>query len=454
MRYKINKLVLIALLVILSTTGFRCTFQNKETQQALEPVTLNYWRVWDDRDDFTDIINSYSALHPNITINYRKLRYEEYEQKLLEAFAEDRGPDIFSLHSSWLRKYQSKLSPLPKETKMAYQYTKKSLGFKTETITEVRTNPSLTTKDITDKFVDIVSDEVIIDGKIYGLPLGMDTLVLFYNKDLLNNSGIPEPPTSWSELQEDVSKLTKQDKDGNIIQAGVALGTASNIERSFDILSLLMMQNGTQMASDSGQPTFHMRTGRGELSPAEDALRFYTDFSNPAKQVYSWNDKMENSLKAFINGKLAYFFGYSYHLQTVKSQAPKLNFGVTNMPQIQNNTPINYANYWVETVAKKSKHKNEAWDFLQFAASPEHVKSYLQKTHKATALRSLIEEQKKDPDVSVFASQVLTAKNWYRGKDANNAERFFKEMIDKVVTGKLSFKQAIQEAYQKVRQTY
>jgi ABC-type glycerol-3-phosphate transport system substrate-binding protein len=56
------------------------------------------------------------------------------------------------------------------------------------------------------------------------------------------------------------------------------------------------------------------------------ALNFYTDFANPVKEVYSWNNTLDNSVNAFASGKLAIMFGYSYHLETIKALSPKLNF--------------------------------------------------------------------------------------------------------------------------------
>ena len=100
---KIKSIILVFVLTLLPGFGLKC--QDKETQQAMQPISLNYWRVWDGPDDFKDIITEYNKLHPNIKINYRKLRYEEYEQELLEAYANDNPPDIFSIHNTWLRKY-------------------------------------------------------------------------------------------------------------------------------------------------------------------------------------------------------------------------------------------------------------------------------------------------------------------------------------------------------------
>ncbi|OGF31123.1 hypothetical protein A3H09_01805 [Candidatus Falkowbacteria bacterium RIFCSPLOWO2_12_FULL_45_13] len=430
----------------------------------MKPITLNYWRVWDGPDAFDEIFQAYKKLHPFITINYRKFRYEEYESELLNALAEDRGPDIFSVHNTWMKKYESKIAPLPPSITMAYPITRGTL--KKEVIPELRTTKSLSLNELKNNFVDAVfSDAVILafdektkkyEEKIYGLPLFVDTLAIYYNKDLFNNAGIALPPIYWnSEFQQDVRRTTKQDGRGEIIQSGAALGGSSNIDRYSDILSVLMMQNGSAMTDEGGvlfasiPPTFKDQ----KYNPGLEALRFYTDFANPSKEVYSWNKNQENSLTLFIQGRLAIMLGYSYHLAAIKAQAPKLNFAVAKLPQIEGNTPVNFANYWVETVSAKSKNLSEAWDFIQFETKAEEAKTYLAKAKRPTALRALVNEQINDNDIGVFAGQVLTAKSWYKGADSAAMEKIFAEMIEAAVLGQDKLDAIINLAASKVAQT-
>jgi len=194
----------------------------------------------------------------------------------------------------------------------------------------------------------------------------------------------------------------------------------------------LMMQNGAQMLNAKGQVVFHQSQTRGETSPPGlDALRFYTDFADPIKEVYSWNDKQTQAFEAFVSGKVAMFYGYSYYLPLIKTQAPKINLGITGMTQIHGSqTPINYTDYWVETVSHKTKSLDAAWGFLSFAARQGEIDKYLEATKKPTALRSLIEKQKADSDLNVFAKQILTATHWYNGRDALKMEEYFREMIN------------------------
>jgi ABC-type glycerol-3-phosphate transport system substrate-binding protein len=152
----------------------------------------------------------------------------------------------------------------------------------------------------------------------------------------------------------------------------------------------------------------------------------------------------------------------------IKALAPKLNFAITGIPQIKDNPPVNFANYWVESVSNKiltdpknikigngyaQLKYNYAWDFIQFATKENLVQSYLDSTGKPTALKSLIKEQQEDRDLEVFANQLLTAKSWYKGNDSNAAEIVIKDLIDKIVNGESDIAKAINLAAQKVQQT-
>lgn len=439
-----------------------------EQQNAIKPVTLNYWRVLDDSDSFGEIISAYQALHPNITINYRKLRIEEFETELLNALAEDRGPDMFSIQNDWIRKYQSKIYPLPATVKEAFQSMQGTL--QKQLVVDIKTVTTPSVKNIQDRYIAAVADNVIIPtpdpatGKInkliYGLPLSVDTLALYYNKDMLDQAGIAEAPKTWTDFQKDVIAITKIDQQNNILRAGAALGTSKNVDRAGDILSVLMMQNGVQMTSDNGYPTFNQTPAgwSGGSPPADQALQFYTDFAQPTKQVYSWNSNMPNSLDAFTRGQAAFYIGYGYNQAFIKARAPKLNYNVVSLPQINPEHPVNFGLFWNETVSKKTKSPDEAWGFLVFASDPKNVVKYLNKTGKTTALRELIPTQMQNSDLAVFANQLLTAKTWYKGKDAVIADKYFTTMIDTVLdksslNDPAAYRKAVENAAAQVSQT-
>lgn len=449
---------------ILTLTGFKC----KKVVNP-EKVTLNYWRMADDVSAFEKIIKDFRQLYPSITINYRQIVPEEYELELLNALAEDRGPDIVSIPSTWIKKYQSKISYMPPSVKLPLARLEGTI--KEELVTEYVTVPTISLRKLKEDFLDIVNEDVVIkteivnaqikqttlEDKIYGLPLSVDTLVLYYNKDLLNRAGISVPPKTLDrDFPDAVERLTKLDKKGNILVHGTALGTSNNIKYATDILSLFMMQNGSQMTTDNAVSFNAAPDGAGrDFNPGRGALEFYANFAKPTNRLYTWNKDSQSEIDLFTRGKLAFMFGYFSDLDAIRINAPKLNFGVATMPQIAGNPEVNYATYSVEAVLKKSKRQNEAWGFVQFVASDKEVIKYLQKTKKPTVLKSLINGQLEDLDTGTWARQLLTAKTWYRGKNPEKMNFAFKEMIDTALREDIEeIQDVIDLAAQRVQNSY
>lgn len=195
----------------------------------------------------------------------------------------------------------------------------------------------------------------------------------------------------------------------------------------------LMTQNGARITNEKNQFIFN---GAGDTTPAKDealpaarALQFYLDFANPLTKAYSWNDSQGDALSAFADGKLAYYFGYSYDMSVIRSRNPRLNFDVAALPQFDK--PRNIANYWMEGVANKSKYKDSAWLFiLETATSKDSLTKFLKSTKRASALTELIQPELDDVDLGVFAKQNLTAHTWYHGTDSAAADQIMTELIE------------------------
>jgi len=68
------------------------------------------------------------------------------------------------------------------------------------------------------------------------LPLSLDTLAMIYNKDLLDSAGIAVLPKNWNDFDGDVARLRSVNAQGQIVQAGAAIGgSAASIANAADI---------------------------------------------------------------------------------------------------------------------------------------------------------------------------------------------------------------------------
>jgi len=434
MQIKTKNIFIIFLIpILLAMVGFGCkrSCSSSTGKVTKNEVTLTYWSLFTESEFIDPLIRAFSAQNPQIKINYKNFGndYINYHREIIDALASGRGPDIWSVHHTWLTRDKNLIAPCPENV--------------------------MNVNDFKASFVDAAIDDNIIDGAIYGIPFSLDTLALFYNQDLFNQAHIVSPPGDWETFKEDVKMLVKQDEKGKISQAGTALGTAKNINRASDIVALLMMQNGAQMTdANKTSATFNAsrqdQTGKSYV-PGKEALNFYTEFASPKKAVYTWNPLSHYSIDAFTEGTLATMFSYSFHLPTVKLKAPNLSFKVSSMPQIAGNREVNFANYWTNVVSVKTKYPTEAWTFLAFMAKKENMQNFCSAAKRPPARRDLFNMFDNDPELSIFAHQILTARSWPR-KDNDAADEIFEDMVEDIILGKKTTDESLNFAAAQVNQ--
>lgn len=435
-------------------------------------VNLEIWGVFDSSDSLEKIAGEYRKINPHIgEVKYRKFTVDSYKNDLIDALASGQSPDIFWINNTWTPSFKDKVEP-------AFDWL---------------TNES----EFRNNFVDVVVNDFLVDKKIYAVPLSVDSLALYYNKDALNSAGITTPPKTWEEFNECIRKITRIDQNDNIIQAGAALGTAYNINRSTDILGLLMFQNGVKMTNDEKNEVILNKVvnlSNGQTAKGgENALEFYTQFARRNSSVYTWNPRMHYSIDAFYEGTAAMMINYSWQYSTIKNKNSKLNFAVTTIPQVSANSPVNYANYWGMAVSKnkilsqgqKAKlpenglnesnynkaRTYEAWQFLKyltfknngsitlynslngnqanFAVVNDPAETYLTDTGKPAARRDLIEKQKNDPILGPFVYGNLIAKSWYQW-NPEETEKILAEAVNSVNLGRSTVHEAIDLAVNRI----
>lgn len=428
-------------------------------------MPLQVWGVFDDSDVYAPIFQEYRALNPYAgEIGYRKFSEETYKKEILNALAAGNGPDLFMIRNSWIEEFKDKIVPAPD-----YQMTE---------------------KEVRDGFVDVVAHDFIgeTDKKIYGLPLSVDSLALYYNKDIFNAAGITAPPTTWEELSSLVPRLTKIDEYGNITQSAIALGTADNINRAPAILMGMMFGLGAEIEDEQG------RINLFRTDAPSKALSFYSQFSRVGSSLYTWNPRMHYSIDAFYEGTLGMMVNYSWRYETLKQKNAKLNMAIAPLPQFTGMTPKNYADYWTYVVAKnhdivlenvqedakmpqdkavRNKLRiHEAWQLLSYLALPHPSKQitfrngltgnpgtfvmatdpteqYLLATKKPAARRDLVEKQRNDTVLGAFAVSNLVAKN-FRQSDADTIEKIMNDMISRVNRGEATVQESLSSAQNRI----
>jgi len=415
----------------------KCPFVRFEKEEAPK-VVLTFIGHSDDNSAWRELFSKFNAYKKrpengflDVIIKYERICDPicdpgDYEDIVREKQYNDEGPNIFMAPSTWVLENKNKILPAPKEMMSLTEFE--------------NTFARVTKNDLTDE-----------KGNIYALPFYIDTLALYYDDDAFLNENLIKPPTNWDEFEKYVEKLTIFDKDGNLIRPGAAFGGGSNINRGQDILMLLVMQNNTGNEKIKNLTSFN---NRGSSA----AITFYTNFTNPKRKSYTWNEDQMYSIDAFVQKKAVMMINYSHHIENVINKTSNnLNFKIAPIPQLDKNNKVNYASYLVPVVPKKApcgkKAKTNAncyslsWEFLNFAAKKENAKLYLNSTKKPAANLELAKEQFTDfnDQRSVFAGQVFTAKSWEHPNDSLS-DQVLVRMIDSIITTNEEFKKSISEA--------
>lgn len=340
-------------------------------------VTLTYWGLWENEAIIAGAIADFQAKNPKIKVQYLKQSPRQYRERLTAAINRGEGPDVFRFHNTWLPMIKDDLYPAP------------------ETI--------ITAAEFGSSFYPVVVNDLVVDSTIYGLPLMIDGLGLYYNEDLFAAAGVSGPPSSWEELLALVPKIARPDGNG-FSTAAIALGTANNVEHFSDILATMMLQNGADLTQPAARE-------------AEEALIFYRKFATVSDPVYTWNQTMDNSIYAFASGRVAMIMAPSWRVFDIKQINPNLRFKIAPIPQLPGSSTT-WASYWVEGVSAKSKNKEAAWQFVKFLTSREEAVKLYSETSKTRlfgepyARLDLADTLKDDPYVGAYLKQAPSAKSF------------------------------------------
>lgn len=292
-------------------------------------ASLTYWGLWEDDATVRNALSAFTAQNPKIKVTYLKQSPKQYRERLQSALGRGEGPDVFRFHNTWVPMLRTNLATVPAKTMTPAQFG--------------------TT------FYPVASRDLVAGENIFGIPLMIDGLGLYYNEDLLASAGVTVP-TTYEELLSIVPRLTVRNVSA-IVSSAIALGTTNNVENFSDIVATMFLQNGAKLTNPTGKE-------------AEDSLTFYRKFADPTDPVYTWNDTLDNSIYAFATGRVAMIMAPSWRAFDIKQMNPNLHFKIAPIPQLPGST-VTWASYWVEGVNAKSPNQEAAWKFVSFLTSRE-----------------------------------------------------------------------------------
>jgi len=351
-------------------------------------------------------------------VSYQEVPEEALVNSLVSAIASGKAPDAVLLPVSHLLSEKTKLQRIP------YSF--------------------MSRRDFQDAYIE--AGEVLLssDG-IWGLPLLADPLVMYWNRTLFANASVARPPQYWDDLATLAPALSKTTEGGTLTQSAVGLGTWDNIANAKAIFTTLLKQLGNDIVKETQDG---YRSSLAERSSAiasgDSALRFYSEFADPVKPVYSWNRSQPTSYDAFLAGKVAIYFGRASELSRIRAANPNLNFDIARVPSVRgggSDVETAMVAFVIPRGARNTEGALAVGQALTGAAIQETIET---RFRIPSVRRDAVSDSAADPYRGMFRATALSS-FVFPDPYPSRTDAIFKKMIEGVASGALTVAEAVSE---------
>ncbi len=174
-----------------------------EAEPAGEAEAVTIWYYWETEGHqvaLDQVIQEYNASQSNYEVTAKYVPFADFKKQLSIGASADELPDIAILDSPDHASY-----------------------------VEMGIFEDITGKFDVGSYYEGTVNSCTVDGKLYGVPFGVNCLALYYNEDMLSEAGC-EVPTTWDELMATAKALTTDSV------TGLALCSVQNEEGTFNFV--------------------------------------------------------------------------------------------------------------------------------------------------------------------------------------------------------------------------
>lgn len=223
-----------------------------------------------------------------------------------------------------------------------------------------------------EKFLPATIASGLYGDRSYGVPSRIDSGMLYYRKDLLEQYGF-SPPSTWNELARQARTILEGERIAQPLLRGYS-GQFKQYEGLVcDMLEFVGSHNGSFLTEDGR---------RSNLTAPESlrAVRFVREqiiqrLATPAALTY----QEPESLAVFSQGKAVFHRNWPYAWGVANNpRHSKIagKVGVTTLPRFSEGRSTSALGGWLYGISAYSRHPDEAWAFIEFMTSPEIQKHF------------------------------------------------------------------------------
>ena len=279
-------------------------------------------------------------------------------------------------------------------------------------------------------------------GKVYGAPAVIETLVLYYNKDLLQ-----EAPKTFGELEE-LAKDSKYDFAGEAGKNTAFLADWTNFYYAYGLLS----GNGGYVFGKNGtDPKDIGLNNQGAIDGIEYAKTWYAKWPKGLQDTKGAANFIQTQ---FQEGKTAAIIDGPWKASSLKEA--KVNYGVATIPTLPNGkaySAFGGGKAWV--IPAGANNPEAAQKFVDFLTSTDQQKAFYDKTNEVPANTEAREYAvgKNDELTTAVVKQFENAQPMPNISEMSTVWDPAATMLFDAVSGKKSAKDAADDAVKLIKET-
>ena len=294
-----------------------------------------------------------------------------------------------------------------------------------------------------DSHTDKTTEALVTNGgKVYGAPAVIETLVLYYNKDLVS-----EAPKTFGDL-ENLSKDSKYDFASEPGKNTAFLADWTNFYYAYGLLS---GNGGYVFGKDGTDPKDIGLNNQGSIDGIEYAKTWYAKWPKGLQDTKGAANFIQTQ---FQEGKTAAIIDGPWKAASLKEA--KVNYGVATIPTLPNGKQ--YAAFgggkaWV--IPAGAKNLDGAQKFIDFLTSTDQQKALFDKTNEVPANTEARKYavSKNDELTTAVVEQFKNAQPMPNISEMSAVWDPAATMLFDAVSGKKSAKDAADDAVKLIKET-
>jgi len=310
--------------------GMQCIKKQKETKiRYSAPGFIKYDKLRLQQG------KNFEKQNPTLETHFEPIMGQHYFAKIQTQIASGTEPDVYFMRDTWMPLFVEK-DALMDLTDLIQQDNDFNLN----------------------DFHKVLVESYTYNNKIYGLAGSFTTGVLYYNKDIFDNNGIPYPDETWDwkKIEEIAGKLTKRNPAGFVEIFGIALEYYD-----LDFPTLVLQNNGKIFNKNKTRCVINSKAAKG----AAQFMKRLID----KKLMPSLSDlATSESYQLFMGGQAAMFPGGRWYMVNFKD-IKNFKWGVAPFFKGKIRKVRLDSHSWV--LSKKTKNPKKAWQFLKYITGPE-----------------------------------------------------------------------------------